>query len=96
MTSPVRYTLVEHENLPGYVKPIAVTPEQETRARAHQGVIFNDFNTADKAAYKINDDACEGVGVTPSKPSHLLGFTPRYRINGSQLYMPVRAPAGAV
>lgn len=96
MTKSPRYTLTEHEKLPGYVKATTLTPAQEKIVSKHQGVVYTDYASADKAADEINDWACERAdglpSLAPSRPAHLTGFSSRYRIDGDRLYVPVRAP----
>ncbi|MFE7118526.1 hypothetical protein ACFU99_24225 [Streptomyces sp. NPDC057654] len=95
-----RYTLVEHENLAGFVIAVAITPKLEIRVKQHMGVIFDDYAKADTAADKINDWACvhdEGVEpLYPNRVAHLTGFSSKCRVDGCRLYIPTTAPDTAI
>jgi bisphosphoglycerate-independent phosphoglycerate mutase (AlkP superfamily) len=78
------YTLVAHSGLPNAVETRCITTSgNEKKIRDHGGVIFFNYENADKAEYLVNYFTSE-KGIAPS----MAGGFSRKRVNGERIYVP--------
>lgn len=93
------WTLTEHESIHGSVvgRPVVLT-DQERKIKAACGVLYPTNYIADEAAEEINEKYAVPGGFIPdlTNAAHMAGFTNDVKIEGHRLYIPIKAPEGAV